>query len=86
MLYHIFDFISKGMHKFASDYVWIIRRDCSEMNLITYTLSHNYVSQSYFEIIKRICRTDDNFLLSVSPLHAPAIYEPKIIIISSLVC
>ena len=31
-------------------------------------------------------RTDHNFHLSVSHMHAPAIYEPKIIAISSLVC
>ena len=31
-------------------------------------------------------RTNHNFPLNVSPLHAPAIYDPKIIVISSLVC
>ena len=40
-------------------------------------MSHNYVSQTYFEIIKN--NIDDNFLFSVSPLHAPVIYKPKII-------
>ena len=46
-----------------------------------YSLSHNYVS--HYEIIEKYC-TDDNFLFSVSPLHARAIYDPKFIIIYSL--
>ena len=36
---------------------------------------------SQFEIIEKKHRTDDNSLFSVSPLHAPAIFEPKIIAI-----
>ena len=43
------------------------------------------MTQSYFEKIKKY-RTDDNSLLSVSSLHVPAVYETKIIVISSLVC
>ena len=36
--------------------------------------------------LKKTKHTNDNFPFSVSPLHAPAIYEPKFIVIPSLVC
>ena len=62
---------------------WTWRGEIS-MYIVYYNLSQNYVTQSFSGIIKKY-RTDHNFLLSVSPMHAPAIYKPKIIAISSLV-
>ena len=49
--------------QFLQQVSWII-------SPIVCCLSHNYMSQSYFGIINKKYRTDDNFFLSLSPLHA----------------
>ena len=59
--------------------------NCSQITLST-ILCPIISWHSHFPGLLKKYRTDHNFPLSVSPLHAPAIYEPKIIVISSLVC